>query len=96
MSPDGLLKSLLVGTSGMSPKRFFTRNSDMMLFPTVGLYRASTSVPLNEQGMSMEGERIQIASEERFTSINHFFDGSTMRETYFMCFSCHDNFKVLL
>jgi hypothetical protein len=38
-------------------------------------------VPLNEQGMVMEGERIQIASEEHFTSINHSFDGSTLRKT---------------
>ena len=53
MSPDGLLKSLLV-----------TRNSDMMLLLTVGLYRASMFVPLNEQGMVVEGERIRIALEE--------------------------------
>ena len=45
-------------TSGMLPKRFFTRNSDMILVPTVGLYRASMFVPLNEQGMVMEGETI--------------------------------------
>ena len=62
MSPDGLLKSLLVGTSDMSPKRFFARNFDMMLVPIVELYRASTSVPLNEQGMAVEGERTRIAS----------------------------------
>ena len=57
-SPKGLLKSLLVGTSGMLPKRFFARNSDMILVPTVGLCRASMFVSLNEQGMVMEGERI--------------------------------------
>ena len=28
-------------------------------------------VPLNEQGLVMEGERIRIALEERFTSINY-------------------------
>ena len=78
MSPEGLLKSLLVGISGMLPKRFFARNSDMMLVPIVGLYRASTTIPLNEQGMAVEGERIRIASEECFTSINHSFDGSTL------------------
>ena len=58
MSPKGLLKSLLVGISDMLPKRFFARNSDIMLFPTVGFYRDSTTIPLNEQGMVMEGERI--------------------------------------
>ena len=57
-SLDGLLKSLLVGTSGMLPKRFFARNSDIMLVPTVGLCWASMFVPLNEQGMAVEGERI--------------------------------------
>ena len=53
----------------------------MMLVPTVGLYKASITVPLNEQGMAMEGERIQIASEKRFTFINHSFDGSTLGGT---------------
>jgi hypothetical protein len=58
MSPNGPLKCLLVGTSGMSPKRFFARNSDMILVLTVGLCRASMFVPLNEQDMAVEGERI--------------------------------------
>ena len=58
MSPGGLLKSLLVGISGMLPKRFFARNSDMVLVPTKGLCRASTTVPINEQGKVVEGERI--------------------------------------
>ena len=57
-STKGLLKSLLVGTSGMLPKRFFARNSNMILVLTVGLCRASRFVPLNEQGMVMEGEII--------------------------------------
>jgi hypothetical protein len=35
-------------------------------------------IPLNEQGMVVEGERIWIASEEHFTFINHSFDGSTL------------------
>ena len=51
MSPEGLLKSLLVEIRGMLPKRFFARNSDMMLVPTTGMCRASMFVPLNEQGM---------------------------------------------
>ena len=72
MSPVGLLKSLFVRTSGMLPKRFFARNSDMVLVPTVGLCRASMFVPLNEQGMVVEGERVQIGSEERFTSKKPF------------------------
>ena len=77
------------------PKRFSARNSDMILVPTVGLCRASMVVPLNEQGMAMEGERILIALEERFTSNNHSFDGSTLGETSFMCFSYHESFEVL-
>ena len=81
MSPDGLLKMFLVGTSGMLPKRCFARNSDMMLVLIVGLYRAFMIVPLNEQGMVVEGEKIRIASEECFTSINHSLDGSTLGET---------------
>ena len=35
-------------------------------------------VPINEQGMVVEGERIRIALEERFTSISHSFNGSTL------------------
>ena len=76
MSHDGLLKSLLVETSGVFPKRVSARYSDMILVSTVGLCRASTTVPLDEQGMVVAGERIQIASEEHFTSINHSFNGS--------------------
>ena len=38
-------------------------------------------VPLNEQSMAVEGERIRIALEERFTSNNHSFDGSILGET---------------
>ena len=50
-SPDGLLKSLLVASSGLVPKIFFARNFDMMLVPIVGLCRASMVIPLNEQGI---------------------------------------------
>jgi len=42
----------------MLPKKFFARNSDMILVPIMGLCRASMFVPLNEQGMVVEGERI--------------------------------------
>jgi hypothetical protein len=48
-SPNGLLKSLLVGTSGMLPKRFFTRNSDMILVPTVGLLGLLFLFPLTNK-----------------------------------------------
>jgi hypothetical protein len=41
----------------MLPKRFFARNSDIMLVPTMGLCRASKFVPLNKQGMVVEDER---------------------------------------
>ena len=98
MSPKGLLKSLLVGISDMLPKRFYARNSDMLLVPTVGMCRASMFVPLNEQGMVVEGERIQIASEERFTSNNHSFDGSILRVTSSegrVSFSCPKYFEIL-
>ena len=57
-------------------------NSDMILVSTMGLCRASTSAPLNEQGMAMKGERIRIALEECFTSINHSFDGCTLGESF--------------
>ena len=78
ISSEGLLKTLLVETSGILPRRISTKNLDMILVSTVGLCRASITVPLNEQGMVVEDERIQIASEERFTSINHSFDGFTL------------------
>ena len=70
----------------------------MILVPTVGLCRASMFVPLNEQGMVVEGESIQIALEERFTSNNHSFDGSTLGETSLErreSFSCPKYFEVL-
>ena len=98
MSPKGLLKCILVETSEILPRRVFTRNSDMILASTMGLCRASTIVPLNEQGMAVEGERIKIASEERFTSINHSFDDFTMGESFSegnVSFSCPRYFKVL-
>ena len=57
-SPKGLLKSLLVETSGMLPERVSAKNSDMIFVLTVGMCRASMTVPLNEQGMIVEGERI--------------------------------------
>jgi hypothetical protein len=39
-------------------------------------------VPFIEQGMVMEGERIRIALEERFTSINHSFGGSFLGRAF--------------
>ena len=58
ISLEGLLKSLLVETSGILDKRVSARNSDMILVSTIGLCRASMFVPLNEQGMVVEGEII--------------------------------------
>jgi hypothetical protein len=58
VSPDRLLKSLLVETNSIVPNMASARNSNMMLISTVGLCRASTTIPLNEQGMVVEGERI--------------------------------------
>jgi hypothetical protein len=55
-------------------------------------------VPLNEQGMVVEGERIRIALEERFTSNNHSFDGSILEETSLegrVSFSCPKYFEAL-
>jgi hypothetical protein len=66
----------------------------MILVLTRGLCRASMCVPLNEQGMVVEGERIRIALEECHTSINHSFDGSTLGEASsggcvsFLCRKC--------
>ena len=97
-SPKGLLKSLFVETSGMLLKRFFARNSNMILVLTLGLCRASMFVPLNEQGMVVEGERIWIALKEHFTSNNHSFDGSILGETSLegrVNFSYPKYFKVL-
>ena len=48
----------------------------------MGLCRASTTIPLNEQGMAVKGERIRIALDERSTSINHSFDGSALGESF--------------
>ena len=81
MCPDGLLKSLLVKTSDILPKTVFVRNSEMILVSAMGLCRVSMIVPINEQGMVMEGERTQIASEECFISISHSFNGSALGET---------------
>ena len=67
----------------------------MKLVSTVVLCRASTTIPLNEHSMVMEGERIRIASEERFTSMNYSFDGFTLGETSLMCFLWHESFEVL-
>jgi hypothetical protein len=69
----------------------------MILVSIVGLCRASMFVPLNEQGMVMEGERIQIASKERFTSIIHSFDGPSGEASWGGCvsFSCLKSFEVL-
>ena len=69
----------------------------MMLVLTVGLCRASTTIPLNEQGMVVEGERILIASEEHFTSINHSFGGILEETSSRGCvsFSCLKSFEVL-
>ena len=96
ISPKRLLKSLLLETSGMLPIRVTTRNSDMILVSTVGLCRASTTIPLNEQGMVVEGERICIASEERFTSINHYFGGILLETSSGGCvsFLCLKSFEV--
>jgi hypothetical protein len=46
---DRLLKSLLVETSGMLPKRFFARNSDMIFISTMGLYMTSMIAPLTNK-----------------------------------------------
>ena len=68
----------------------------MILVPTVGLCRAPMKVSLNEQDMVVEGERIRIASEKRFTSINHSFDGFALGEASlegsvgFLCQKCFE------
>ena len=70
----------------------------MILVSTLGLCRASMEFPRNEQDIVVEGERIRIASEERFTSINHSFDGSLLEEISLegnMLLSCQEKFEVL-
>ena len=58
--PEGLLKSLLVETSGILDNRVSARNSDMILVLTVGLCRASMFVPLNEQGMVVKVKESEL------------------------------------
>ena len=81
----------------MLSKSFFARNSDMILVPTVGLCRPAMFVSLNEHGMVVEGERIRITLEERFTSINHSFGGILEETSSRGCvsFSCLKSFEVL-
>ena len=57
ISPDGLLMSLLVGTSGIRPEMGSAR-IDMVLVPTTTLCRASIGAPFYTKDMVMEGERI--------------------------------------
>jgi hypothetical protein len=59
---------------------------------------ASKIVPLSEQDMVVECERIRIASEKRFTSNNHSFDGSILGKTSLegrVRFLCPKYFEVL-
>jgi hypothetical protein len=43
-----------------------------------GLRWDSTVIPFTEQGMIVEGEQIQSASEKCSTSVNHFFSMASM------------------
>jgi hypothetical protein len=68
MCPDGqLLRSLLDGLSGTLGKRVYTKCHGMILTFMMGSRWASMVFLLIEQGMIVDGELIQIASEKRLT-----------------------------
>src|SRR6185295_19905098 len=68
MCPEGqLFKSVSDGLSVTLPRRVHAKCHGKTLTSMMGLMWASTVVPLIEQGVIMEGELIQIASEKRFS-----------------------------
>ena len=72
MCPKGqLLRSLSDGHSVILPKSVYAKCHGKTLTSMMGLMWASTVVPLIEQGVIVEGELIQIASEKRFFPSDH-------------------------
>jgi hypothetical protein len=52
LEDESILKSLLVGTSGILLKRFLARNSDMILVPTMGCAELLQQFPLTNKAWS--------------------------------------------
>ena len=68
MCPKGqLLSSVSDGLSITLPRRVYAKCHGKTLTSMMGLMWASTVVPLIEQGVIVEGELIQIASEKHFS-----------------------------
>ena len=79
MCPKGqLFKSVSDGLSVTLPKSVYAKCHGKRLTSMMGLMWAPTVVPLIEQGVIMEGEIIQIASEKHFSPSDQssFMDSS--------------------
>ena len=75
MCPKGqLFKSVSDGLSVTLPRRVYAKCHGKILTSMMGLMWASMVVPLIEQGVIVEGELIQIASEKCFSP----FDNSSL------------------
>ena len=71
MCPEGqLFKSVSYVLSITLPRRVYAKCHGKTLTSMMGLMWASTVVPLIEQGVIVEGELIQIASEKYFSPSN--------------------------
>ena len=67
MCPEGqLLKRVSDGLNVTLPRRMYAKCHVKTLTSMIGLMWASMVVPLIEQGVIVEGELIQIASEKHF------------------------------
>ena len=72
MCPKGqLLNSVSDGLSVTLSRRVYTKCHGKTFISMMGLMRASTVVPLIEQGVIVEGELIQISSEKHFSPFDH-------------------------
>ena len=67
----GVLRVLAVGVRGCVPKQEDAKECDIMLAPTVGLYKTSTQFLWSLQRMVEDGARIWITSEESSPSSTH-------------------------
>ena len=70
-SKGQLLNSVSDGLSVTLPKRVYAKCHGKTLTSMMGLMWASMVVLLIEQGVIVEGEVIQIASEKRFSPSDH-------------------------
>ena len=72
MCPEGqLFKSVSDGLSVTLPRSVYAKCHGKTLTSMMGLKWASMVIPLIEQGMIVEGELIQIASKNYFSSSDH-------------------------